>query len=103
MNCTRANQLIEPFLDDRLNIRDTWQYLRHIDECPSCRAELDLENVFRCAADASVTDTEGYDLSHRLDDLIAYRYKRIRTCMLTYVMDLFLILLIISVIMIRVI
>ncbi len=92
MDCTEANRLTEPFLNDRLTVHDTWLYLKHIKECPSCRDELDLECIIKAASDPVTTNHADYDFSHHLDELIQNKERWIRSCFLTDALDVLLIL-----------
>lgn len=87
MECREANRMIEPFLNNTLGIRDTSAYLRHLEGCPSCRKELDLEAIFRSATDPSVTEDTGYDFSHQLEDMIRKKQETLRACILTWCLD----------------
>lgn len=103
MDCTEASRKTEPFLKDQLNVYDTWQYLRHVRECPVCRDELDLESIITAASDTVRTDASGYDFSHHLEDLIHQKEQWIRTCLITDVLDILLVLVVIGAVLIKII
>ena len=92
--------MIIPFLKDQLSIHDTWLFLKHIRGCDACRDELDLESIILSASDPDMTDAGSFDFSHHLDELILKKQQRIRTCMITDLLDVFLLLVIFTVLLI---
>ena len=102
MDCAEANRQIEPFLKNTQTVYDTWQYLKHVKECPTCRDELDLESIITAASDPAMTDASGYDFSHHLEDLIRKKEQWVRACLMTDVLDVLLVLLLIIIIIFKI-
>ena len=101
MDCTDAGRQIEPFLDNKQTVHDAWLFLKHIKECPSCRDELDLESIIRAASDPVMTDAEGYDFRHHLEDLIHKKEQWIRACLVTDALDILLLLSMIAIVLFK--
>src|ERR1700686_1731857 len=40
MNCAQARKLLDAYLDGELGIEGSLDFERHLEECPSCQAEL---------------------------------------------------------------
>lgn len=53
-----AADLLELFALRRLTASQTWEILRHLDDCVNCRAALRVENDFIAALRAALRDPE---------------------------------------------
>ena len=80
MNCQEASGKFDPFLENRLNVRETAAFIKHIENCPECRDELEVRYMVRYTADnfrspKMSEDEESYDLRHLLEDKIKERKR----------------------------
>lgn len=79
MNCEEAHQRFEDFLNDRLSVNETDEFIRHIDGCKDCFDELEVYYMVRTATgELSEDDLESYDLTHILSDKLENRRKYVR-------------------------
>jgi hypothetical protein len=49
MTCIQAQSLITPFINNNLNLKETEEFLKHIDSCQKCREELEFYFVLLTA------------------------------------------------------
>lgn len=42
MNCMEVQKNIQPFINDRLSLKDLEEYLHHMETCDSCREEYEV-------------------------------------------------------------
>jgi len=49
MTCIQAQSLITPFINNKLNLKETEEFLKHIDSCPKCKEELEFYFVLLTA------------------------------------------------------
>ncbi len=76
MDCKRAMELMTQFINDQLDAEDVQAFLDHIDSCPECREELEVNYSLMTAMKQLDEDT---DLS---DNYIEELNKKIETCYL---------------------
>ena len=76
MDCKRVMELMAQFINDQLDAEDVQAFLDHIDSCPECREELEVNYSLMTAMKQLDEDT---DLS---DDYIAELNQKIETCYL---------------------
>lgn len=76
MDCKRAQELIAPFINDKLNTEETEEFLRHIDSCADCRKELEFSYSIMTAMKQL---DEGTELS---DDYVAELEEKMKACYL---------------------
>ena len=43
LNCKQTEKLISQFIGDDMDDRTKWQFLDHVDSCPSCKEELSIQ------------------------------------------------------------
>ena len=71
MNCERVQELIAPFVNEKLNTDETEEFLKHIDSCDDCREELEVSYSLMTAMnqlDAGTDLSDNY--IQELDDKI---------------------------------
>ena len=77
MDCSEASANFDAFFEDRLSVRDTDAFIKHIETCPECRDELEVRYMVRYTTGgfegASIDDSENYDLRNLLSDKIRER------------------------------
>jgi len=76
MDCKRAMELMTQFINDRLDAEDIQAFLDHIDSCPECREELEVNYSLMTAMKQLDEDT---DLS---DNYIEELNQKIEICYL---------------------
>lgn len=80
MKCLEFQQLISDFLEDRLTISQTREFVEHADNCPECMEELELRYMIQVGIleqnrdDADVN----YDYSLQLSRLLEKTRKDLR-------------------------
>lgn len=79
MNCLEAQRLIRSFLEDELPDQTTRQFLDHVEHCPSCMEELEINLIIQKMLDPSVD--EG-NLSFNVKELTGERIHTARRRML---------------------
>lgn len=42
MNCLKAQSMITPFINNKLNINELEDFLDHVNTCPNCKEELEV-------------------------------------------------------------
>ena len=58
MDCKRAMELMTQFINDRLDAEDVQAFLDHIDSCPECREELEVNYSLMTAMKQLDEDTD---------------------------------------------
>ena len=76
MECKRVMELMTQFINDRMDAEDVQAFLDHIDSCPECREELEVNYSLMTAMKQLDEDT---DLS---DNYIEELNQKIETCYL---------------------
>ena len=76
MDCKRVMELMTQFINEQLDAEDVQAFLDHIDSCPECREELEVNYSLMTAMKQL---DEDIDLS---DDYIAELDQKIETCYL---------------------
>ncbi len=76
MDCKRVMELMTQFINERLDAEDVQAFLDHIDSCPECREELEVNYSLMTAMKQL---DEGTDLS---DNYIEELNKKIEECYL---------------------
>lgn len=72
MICSRAQNMITPFINKELNLKDTEAFLNHINHCQNCHEELEVYYVLLTAMkqldeDKNLSDDYGLELSKELE------------------------------------
>lgn len=73
MTCMKAQSLITPFINDKLSITETEEFLEHINTCHECREELEVYFILLTAMkqlneDKQLSDDFSQDLANKLDN-----------------------------------
>jgi len=87
MTCLRAQSLITPFIDDKLNIKELEEFIDHINSCDVCREELEVYFALLTAMkqldeDKNLSDNFSRELALKLERLqekiihVKYAYYR---------------------------
>ncbi|NLK75024.1 MAG: hypothetical protein GX288_07025 [Clostridiales bacterium] len=87
MTCLRAQSLITPFIDDKLNIKELEEFIDHINACDVCREELEVYFALLTAMkqldeDKNLSDNFSRELALKLERLqekiihVKYAYYR---------------------------
>ena len=67
MNCEEVHRHFEDFINDRLSVNETDEFIRHIEGCRDCYDELEVYYMVKAATEElSEDDLESYDLTHIL-------------------------------------
>lgn len=72
MTCMKAQSLITPFINDKLDIKDMEEFLNHIKTCKECREELEVYYISLTAMkqldeDKQLSDDFNQDLANKLE------------------------------------
>lgn len=72
MTCIKAQSMITPFIDNKLNIKELEDFLDHINSCPNCKEELEFYYVLLTAmkqldADKNLSEDYKLELSQKLE------------------------------------
>lgn len=72
MTCTKAQSQITPFINDKLSLKESAEFIDHIYSCPSCREELEVYYALLTAMkqldeDKTLSDDFNMELSAKLE------------------------------------
>ncbi|MHB8130876.1 MAG: anti-sigma factor family protein [Mobilitalea sp.] len=72
MTCTKAQSMITPFINNKLNLKEIEDFLDHIGSCPICREELEVYYALLTAMkqldeDKNLSDDFGLELSQKIE------------------------------------
>ncbi len=71
MTCKEAEAMITAYMEDALEIPELRSFVRHIDECPDCRDELEVRFLVYKGLQR-LEEGEAFDLKHELDIKLAH-------------------------------
>ena len=85
MDCKRAMELMTQFINDRLDAEDIQAFLDHIDSCPECREELEVNYSLMTAMkqldeDTDLSDNYIEELNQKIETCYLDELKRKRSC-----------------------
>ncbi len=85
MDCKRAMELMTQFINERLDDEDVQAFLDHIDSCPECREELEVNYSLMTAMkqldeDTDLSDNYIEELNQKIETCYLDELKRKRTC-----------------------
>ena len=85
MDCKRAMELIVPFINEQLNPEETEAFLNHIDSCPECREELEVNYSLMTAMkqldeNTDLSDNYIEELNQKIETCYLDELKRKRAC-----------------------
>ena len=85
MDCKRAMELMTQFINDQLDAEDVQAFLDHIDSCPECREELEVNYSLMTAKkqldeDTDLSDNYIEELNHKIETCYLDELKRKRSC-----------------------
>jgi len=72
MTCMKAQSLITPFINDKLNLKELEEFIDHVLSCPECREELEVYYALLTAMkqldeDKSLSNDYNMELSSKLE------------------------------------
>lgn len=72
MNCMKAQSMITPFINNKLNLKETEEFIDHISDCPVCREELEVYYALLTAMkqldeDKNISSDFGLELNEKLE------------------------------------
>ncbi len=71
MNCMEARRMITPFVKKELSLKDTEDFLNHVENCEDCMEELDIYYIAFHASDLlDSKDKHEYDFEKMLQEEI---------------------------------
>lgn len=73
MNCSRAQSMITPFIQDNLNLEDMEEFVDHVGSCQNCREELEVYYALLTAMkqldeDKNISSDFSMELSRKLEE-----------------------------------
>ena len=85
MDCKRALELIVPFINEQLNPEEMEAFLNHIDSCPECREELEVNYSLMTAMkqldeNTDLSDNYIEELNQKIEGCYLDELKRKRAC-----------------------
>lgn len=76
MNCKEMTDLILPFIQGKLDADQTMLFLKHIENCPACREELEIYYMVYAEIDGLDNNANpSYDLEGELEKRIQQAYN----------------------------
>jgi hypothetical protein len=99
MTCIKAQGMITPFIDNKLNIKELEEFLDHINTCQDCREELEFYYALLTAMrqldeDKDLSDDYGLELSQKLEKAqeriihVKYTYYRKKAILIFTIISL---------------
>ncbi len=72
MNCMKAQSMITPFINNKLNLNETEEFIDHVGACPDCREELEVYYALLTAMrqldeDKNISSNFGQELNQKLE------------------------------------
>lgn len=72
MNCSKAQSMITPFINNKLSLKDTEEFIDHISSCAECKEELEVYYALLTAMrqldeDKNLTSDFNLELNEKLD------------------------------------
>jgi len=85
MDCKRVMELMTQFINEQLDAEDVQAFLDHIDSCPECREELEVNYSLMTAMkqldeDADLSDNYIEELNQKIETCYLDELKRKRSC-----------------------
>ena len=85
MDCKRVMELMTQFINERLDDGDVQAFLDHIDSCPECREELEVNYSLMTAMkqldeDVDLSDDYIGELNEKIEACYLDELKRKRSC-----------------------
>ena len=85
MDCKKVMELMTQFINDRLDAEDVQAFLDHIDSCPECREELEVNYSLMTAMkqldeDIDLSDNYIEELNEKIETCYLDELKRKRSC-----------------------
>ncbi len=78
LDCTAAQKLIQPYLDEEIGGRQCNEFLNHIRECENCRHELETSYIVEYALKYLDDDKlDNFDINGFLEEQINLSERRI--------------------------
>lgn len=74
MTCRKAQSLITPFINDKLNLKEAEEFIDHVGSCAECREELEVYYALLTAMkqldeDKNLSDDYSLELSAKLESV----------------------------------
>ena len=67
MKCDKARQLINAFIEDKMDYAVTPEFLEHVKNCPECYEDLELNYLIYSALNELDGSTENYSLTDAMN------------------------------------
>ncbi len=72
MNCMKAQSMITPFINNKLSLNETEEFIDHVSSCPDCREELEVYYALLTAMrqldeDKNISSDFGQELNQKLE------------------------------------
>lgn len=72
MNCMKAQSMITPFINNKLNLKEAEEFIDHVSSCPDCREELEVYYALLTAMkqldeDKNISSDFGQELNQKLE------------------------------------
>ena len=78
LDCTQAQKMIQPFLDEELGAKQANEFLTHIRDCETCRHELETSCIVEYALKYLDDDKlDNFDIQGLLDEQIVLSERRL--------------------------
>ena len=100
MDCKRVMELMTQFINGQLNTEDVEAFLNHVESCPECREELEVNYSLMTAMkqldeDTDLSDNYIEELNQKIAACYIEEWKRKRACARRRAMLVFVVLLLV--------
>ena len=100
MDCKRVMELMTQFINGQLNTEDVEAFLNHVESCPECREELEVNYSLMTAMkqldeDTDLSDNYIEELNQKITACYIEEWKRKRACARRRAMLVFVVLLLV--------
>jgi hypothetical protein len=77
MTCQNAARMIPDFIEDKLEIQEIEELMKHIDHCGSCKEELSIQFLIHAGL-IELEDGKSFNLQSELDETLENAHRKIK-------------------------
>src|SRR6187399_3441772 len=77
MRCADVRELIDSFLSEQLLVETIHEVLRHVERCPTCRAELEGRRALRAALRRAIGTSEELRMRPEFAEALSSRLRAV--------------------------
>ena len=78
LTCKQAEKMVMPYINFQLDEEELEAFLNHIEDCPSCREELEIYYTVSLGLRQLDSGAGGYDIAGELEDSFYAAWMKVR-------------------------